>query len=155
MPGSTVSAAFQTLGQNSRSNAFGVNYGSKTYAGDTFAALTRQQWADYTQNFVPLENQLIDYATDPGVVKSAMSKASATVNQSFDAQEASTARRLKGLGIALSPEEKAAQARSAGLARSLADVQAQNLTRDMTERRQQSVLGNPAPSAVTGVGGGM
>lgn len=133
-------------------NLFGINQSSKTYAGDTFAALTREQWADYVGNFVPLENQLIDYATNPGVVSTAMKKASTNVNQAFDATQASTDRRLKGLGVTLSPEEKDAQTRSYGLARSLADVQAQNLTRDMTARRQQAVLGNPAPSAVTGGG---
>lgn len=147
----------QILGQSrgpatGANNIFGINQGSKTYAGDTFAALTRAQWADYTQNFVPLENQLINYATDPGVVSGAMQKASANINQAFDASEASTARRLKGLGVTLSQDEKNAQTRSYGLARSLADVQAQNLTRDMTMRRQQSILGNPAPSAAAGGG---
>lgn len=133
-------------------NAFGINYGSKNYAGDTFAALTRQQWASYVQNFVPLENQLIDYAVDPGKVKTAMAQASTNVNEAFDAQQASTARRLKGLGVTLSPDEQAAQQRSFGLSKALADVQAQNLTRDLVERRQQSIIGNPAPAAVTGGG---
>jgi len=153
MPG-TIANATQLLsgGTNPNTNVFGVNPGSKTYAGDTFAALTRSQWADYVNTFVPLENQLIQYATDPGVVSDAMKKASTNVNQSFDATQASTARRLKGLGVTLSPEERDAQTRSYGLARSLADVQAQNLSRDMTMRRQQSVLGNPAPSAAAGGG---
>lgn len=135
-------------------NIFGINPGSKTYAGDTFAALTRQQWADYTSTFVPIENQLIAYAMDPGKVKESMAKASANVNQSFDAAEASSERRLRGLGITLSPEEEAAKRRSFGLSRSLADVQAQNLNRDLTTRRQQAVLGNPAPQAATGAVGG-
>lgn len=129
-------------------NSFGVNPGSKTYAGDTYAALTRQQWADYISTFVPIENQLISYATDPNVVSNAMSEASRDVNTSYDAQEASTSRRLKGLGVTLSPEEQAAQKRSYGLSRSLADVGAQNTARDLTVRRQQSVLGNPAPQGV-------
>ena len=67
------------------------------------------------------------------------------MNASFDAQSASTDRRLRGLGIQLSPEEQAARKRSEGLSRSLTDVGAQNVTRDLTTRRQQSVLGNPAP----------
>lgn len=135
-------------------NSFGVDQGSKSYAGDTFAALTRQQWADYVRTFVPLENQLIQQATDPNAVKNAMAEAGTNVNNAFDAQQSSTDRRLKGLGVTLSPEEKAAQTKSFGLSRALADVQAQNLTRDLTERRQQSIMGNPAPSAVTGMGTG-
>jgi len=133
-------------------NMFGVDRGSKTYAGDTYAALTRQQWADYVRTFVPLENQLIDYAMDPGKVKEAMQQASTNVTQSFDAQQASTQRRLKGLGVTLSPDEQAAQQRSFGLSKALADVQAQNLTHDLIKRRQQSIIGNPAPAAVTGGG---
>lgn len=129
-------------------NAFGINPNSKTYAGDTYSALTRQQWADYVSTFVPIENQLIQYATDPNAAGNAMAEASRDVNASYDAQEASTSRRLKGLGITLSPEEQAAQKRSYGLSRSLADVGAQNTARDLTVRRQQSVLGNPAPQGV-------
>lgn len=67
-------------------NYFGFNPGSKTYASDTYAAMTRDQWAQYVETFVPIENQLIKYATDPAVVSDAMSRASANVN-------ASTARR--------------------------------------------------------------
>lgn len=131
----------------SNTNSFGVSRTSKTYAGDTYAALTRQQWADYVNTFVPVENQLIDYATNPSVVTNAMDKASQGVGAAFDAQVASTERRLKGLGVTLSPEEQAAQQRSFGLTRALADVGAQNTARDLTTRRQQSVLGNPAPQA--------
>lgn len=139
----------QTLTQlrsgGASNNLFGINPGSSTYAGDTYAALTRQQWSDYISTFVPIENQLIAYATDPGVVRESMAEASRDVNASFDAQEASTERRTRGLGITLSAEERNAQKRATGLARSLSDVQAQNTARDLTSRRQQSVLGNPAP----------
>jgi hypothetical protein len=130
------------------SNIFGVSSGSKNYASDSYAAMTRQQWADYISTFVPIENQLIDYAMNPQNVTNAMAEASRDVTSSFDAQAGSTARRLKGLGITLSPEEQAAQQRSFGLAKSLADVGAQNNARDLTVRRQQSVLGNPAPQGV-------
>jgi len=140
-------------GRSMATNLFGVNTGSKTYAGDTFAALTREQWADYVSQFVPLENQLIQYATDPGVVTQSMQKASTNVNQSFDAAEASAQRRLKGYGVTLTPEEQAAQKREFGLARSLADVQAQGLARDLTTTRQRSVLGNPAPQAGANIAG--
>jgi hypothetical protein len=129
-------------------NIFGVDRNSKSYASDSYAAMTRQQWADYISTFVPIENQLIDYAMNANTPRDAMAEASRDVSSAFDAQEASTARRLKGLGVVLSPEEQAAQKRSFGLAKSLADVGAQNTARDLTTRRQQSVLGNPAPQGV-------
>lgn len=129
-------------------NAYGYNTGSKTYASDTAAAITRQQWADYVGTFIPIENSLIKYATDPGVVTEAMAEASQDVNSAFDAQQGATGRRLAGLGVTLSGDEQEAQTRSTGLMRSLADVQGQNLARDLTTQRQQSILGNPAPQGV-------
>ena len=118
-------------------------------ASDTFASVTRQQWADYVSTFVPIENQLIKYATDPTVVSDAMAGASKDVNSAFDAQQGATQRHIQGLGASLSPDEQAAQQKSSGLTRSLADVQGQNTARDLTVQRQQSILGSPAPQGVS------
>jgi hypothetical protein len=134
-------------------NVYGINTSSKTYAGDTYAALTRDQWAQYVSTFVPIENQLIKYATDPNVVTNAMSQASADVNSAYNAQEGATQRHLRGLGVTLTPEQQRAQQKSYGLSRSLADVGAQNISAEMTRQRQQSVLGNPAPIAGQNMGG--
>ncbi len=123
--------------------------GPSTTASDMFAAVTRDQWATYVDTFIPIENKLIQYATDPNVVSDAMSSASEGVNDAFDAQQGATQRRLKGLGVQLSPDEQAAQTRSMGLTRSLADVQAQNTARDLTTQRQQSILGSPAPQGAS------
>lgn len=117
-------------------------------AADTFAALTRDQWANYISTFVPIENQLIDFATDQNAPAEAMAEASQNVNQAFDAQQGALQRRFQGLGLQLSGAEQQAQQRATGLARSLADVQAQNTARDLTVQRQQSILGNPAPQGI-------
>jgi hypothetical protein len=120
--------------------------GSSTSASDTYAALTRAQWNDYlTQIGVPQENKLIKYATDPTVVSDAMTEAGADVNDAFDRQGAANQRRLSGLGLTLSPEEQVVSDRSSKLARSAADVQAQNSARDQTIARQQTIIGNPSP----------
>jgi hypothetical protein len=127
---------------------YGINPNSNTYANDVFAAVTREQWANYVNTFVPIENKLIKYATDPTVVSDAMADASTGVHQAFAAQEGSTNRRLQGMGVSLSPEEQAAQTRSSGLREGLADVQAQNTARDLTTQRQQGILGSPVPQGV-------
>jgi len=114
-------------------------------ANDMFAQLTRDQWQSYVTNYVPYENDLIKYATSTTAVGDAMKSASADVNSAFDNSTAATQRRLAGLGLTLSPDEQAASTRSTGLARSLADVNAQNTARDATVARQQSILGNPTP----------
>jgi hypothetical protein len=126
-------------------NALGVATGSKTYAGDTYAALTRDMWNSYVQNFMPYENKLIEYAQSPTVVSDAMSEASGLVEQSFAQQQGATQRRLKGLGLTLDADEQKAVDRSYGMAKSLADVTAQNVAGQQTRERQQSVLGHPAP----------
>ena len=148
MPAAT-GLARTNLSANLNTNPFGLDPGSKTYASDTYAALTRQQWGDYLNTTgVPYENKLIDY-TDPSVVANNMTSASQNVNGAFDRQAGATQRRLTGLGLTLTPEEQAASDRSLGLARSLADVNAQNTVRDQTIARQQAVLGNPAPKIGT------
>ena len=134
-----------SLGNSGNVNAFGINQGSKTYASDTYAALTRQQWADYVSTFVPIENQLIDYAMSPSTVGDAMAEASADVGAAYDAQQGATQRRLKGLGVSLDADQQAAQKRDFGLSKSLADVGAQNTAAALTRQRQSQILGNPAP----------
>lgn len=130
----------------------GNNGDPSNYASETYAALTRDQWQTYMSVFVPIENQLIDYATDKNKPMEAMAEASADVNSAYDAQQGATQRRLAGLGVSLNGDEQAAQSRSAGLSRSLADVGAQNMAGELTRQRQQSLLGNPAPQALTAGG---
>lgn len=149
MPGMTTQQPQFQLSSPLKPAFWGQARKSKTWAADTFAALTRDQWATYVSTFVPLENQLIDYATDAARPDQAMAEASTRVNAAFDAQAGATERRLRGLGVTLDADERAAQQKSYGLSRSLADVGAQNLARDLTVRRQQSVLGNPAPQGGT------
>lgn len=122
---------------------------TSTYASDTFASITKDQWSNYVSTFIPIENQLIKYATDPNVVSDAMSTASTGVNNAFAAQAGATQRQLQALGTSLSPDEQDAQTRSQGLTQSLADVQAQNTARDLTVQRQQSILGSPAPQGAS------
>jgi hypothetical protein len=127
------------------SNPYLINPNAKDYAQQNYAALTRDMWAQWTTNFLPYENKLIEYASDPAQVDKAQATASQNVQQSFDAQQQATGRRLKGLGLTLDPEEQAAADRSSGLARSLADVNAQNVAGAQTRQRQQNILGNPSP----------
>jgi hypothetical protein len=126
-------------------NPYNIDPGAKDFAGQNYAALTRDLWAQWTTNFLPFENDLIEYASDPGVVDRAQAAASANVQQAFDAQAGATQRRLKGLGLTLDADEQRAADRSTGLARSLADVTAQNVAGAQTRSRQQGVLGNPVP----------
>jgi hypothetical protein len=128
--------------------SLGYNASSSSYANDTFAAITRQQWHDYITNFVPIENKLISYATDPNEVSKAMSSASQGVQAAFSQQQGIQQREFKGLGITPDADTTQAMTRQTGLQASLADVQAQNTARDLTRQRQESILGSPAPQGV-------
>lgn len=144
MPG--LGGAQATIAPNGGTVMAGAGRQPKDFAQQQFAAITRQQWDDYLRNFIPIENDLINYATNPQTVQDAVMNARTGVAQSFDAQQGSQARRLRGLGIDLAPDEQASVNRQTGLARSLADVSAANLTTERVRDRQQALLGNPAPN---------
>ena len=136
--------------QSAGLNAFGLNPRSKTYASDTYAALTREQWQNYLNNFVPLENQLIEYAMSPDTVTNAVQSARQDVSQSFSQQRGIQQRQLRSLGVTLDQDEQKAVDRESALSKSLADVNAGNQVATRVRDRQQSLLGNPAPSINTG-----
>ena len=117
-------------------------------ASNTYQALTRQQWADYVSTYVPIENTLIEFATDATQPAKAMQAASTAVQNSFKAQEGDFQRKLQGLGLTLTADEQAAQTRAAGLSKSLADVQAQNVAQVQTRNLQYGLMGSPAPDMV-------
>jgi len=129
-------------------NAYGIDPNSKTYANDTFAAVTQDQWSNYVNTFVPIENQLIKYATDPTQPAQAMATAQTDVDNSFSQQAGTTQRQNAALGVTPTADETAATTKATGLTKSLAGVQAQNTARDLTVQRQQGILGNPAPQGV-------
>lgn len=120
-----------------------------TTASDIYANLTREQWQNYVSTFVPIENQLIQYATDKSLPGQAMAQAGADVDQAYASQAGQQARKLQGMGIALDPSEQAATTRLTGLSHALSNVQAQNTARDLTISNQQSILGNPAPTTTS------
>lgn len=110
-------------------------------ASDTYAALTRAQWDDYVARFIPIENNLISFATDWTKPQQAAEAAQADVQAQFAQAPAIAERRARSQGIGLRPEESAAIERSSKLNQSLAEVQAGNSARDATTSRQRQVLG--------------
>jgi hypothetical protein len=129
------------------------NTGDPSSAQDQYVNMTRDQWTTYMNTFVPLENKLNDYAISSQAAPDAMRLASQNVDRAFTAQEGSTDRQLRGMGVTLDADQRAAQIRETGISKALADVHAQSTARDLTLGRQQTLLGNPAPNF--GVGRGM
>ena len=125
--------------------AYAAQKAQSTFAQDNYARLTRSMWMNYITNFVPVENDLIEYATSPDTVTNAVAKAREGVAGAFQAQQGATQRRLFGLGANLDPDEAQSLQRSSAISNSLADVNAANMASRQTRQRQQSILGNPAP----------
>lgn len=128
----------------------GLNPGSKTFAQDAFAALTRQQWDQYLNTYVPSENNLIQYAMDETLPQDSAALAGRGIGQAFQAQRGATDRRLAGMGLQLTDEERAAADKSSRLSESLATVGAMNNASNAAVQRQQSVIGNPSPQLPKG-----
>lgn len=115
-------------------------------ADDTYNFLARTQWADIVKNVFPYQDKLIQYATDPQVVRNAQSQASTDVNASFDRQQSANNDRIRSLGLTLTPEEQQVSTRLTGLSKSLASAQATNQAGLETQARQQAILGSAAPT---------
>lgn len=122
----------------------GGNVGAGMSAEAALAAFTRQQWQDYVSQFIPIENELIDYAMDESLPGKNMARAVESVQKGFAAQPAITERRMRGLGIQLNPDEQASAKRDTALQKGLSEVQAANTARDLTVDRQRSLMGGPA-----------
>jgi hypothetical protein len=120
-------------------------------AAELYAQLTRQQWQDYVSRFIPIENELIEYAMNPETVRQNVAKAQAGIGQAFDTQQGVTERRLRANQQTLTGEEKAAADQQTGLSRSLGEVQAANTARQITVERQRGILGAmPTPQVQQG-----
>jgi hypothetical protein len=146
-PISGITEGASSIGTAAKTAVSGTPKAADTSASDTYAALTQQQWQNYVNTFVPIENQLISYATDKTQPAQAMAAAHTDVANAYGVQAGSQQRQLAGEGVTLTPQQQAASARQGALSSALADVQGQNVARDLTIDRQQSILGNPAPSA--------
>lgn len=127
--------------QNVPRNALGVRLDAEKYAADTQAALTRDQWDTYLRTFVPVEDNLIKYATNMALPAENAERAIAGVNQAFEQQTGIAERRMKAYGIQATPEQTAAIDRNIKLNKGLAEVQAANTARDATISRQRSIMG--------------
>lgn len=132
---------------NSAALQYGVPW-STTYASDLLTNMTRQQWTDYVKNFMPVENNLINYAMDQQQPAIAMTRASEGVDTQFASQAGQTQRRLSSVGAKLTPEEQKVADRDTANTKSLADVGAQNTARDTTIDRQRSILGAPSTTGI-------
>ena len=109
----------------------------------TYANISGSQWQDYVSQFVPLENQMIKYATSQNTVPDAMKTAGGIADQASSQIAGEQQRRLAQYGVKLNPEEQMAADRTAALTKVGANVTAQNTAKDQTVANQMGILGLP------------
>lgn len=111
-------------------------------ASDNYARLTRDMWAAWVANFLPIENRLVEYAMDRDLAAKQAEKAQESVREAF---ELSALRQARGIRVPLTPEEQAAADRQRAMAQSLAEVNAANVARQATLSRQRQLIGIGMP----------
>lgn len=110
-------------------------------ASDTFAQMTRDMWAAWVSNFLPIENALIDYAMDREMPTKQAETAAQSVREAFDISQ----QRARGIAVPMTQEEQASAERSRAVAKSLAEVGASNVARAATLSRQRQLIGIAMP----------
>jgi len=132
-------------------NGFGMG---EMNASDRFAQMTRDMWSQWVSQFMPIENTIIDYASDVTLPGQNATKAIAGVQSAFGQQQKDFDLKMKTAGVPLNPDEQKAVARDRSINQSLAEVQAANTARQLTTDRQRSILGAPINTGDLAMRGG-
>jgi hypothetical protein len=112
-------------------------------------AITASQWSTYLQHFVPMENQLIQYAMDPNLAGKNMEIAQGLQEQANQQSTGAQTRQLQQFDTALTPEQQAAADKTKGIGDAAAKVTAANKAKDVTVANQMGIMGAP----MTGITG--
>ena len=122
-------------------------YGSaQTFSGDAnslYQQVTSSEWSDYMTNFVPIENQLISFASNANAPAQAMQTASGIQTQAMAQQPQIQANRLGQYQTQLDKSGTQAAGLNLTLSSALGQVDAQNQAKDATIQEQESILGAP------------
>lgn len=104
------------------------------------AKIAREQWADYKQRFVPIEDMLLSKAKNPEVFKEEnRGLALGRVNAAYDRAPDQIERRMNSYGLSVTPEMEERIARQLGYDRTLANVQAANVSDRLSEDQLQGI----------------
>ena len=115
-------------------------------ASGVLANLTRQQFQDYLSRFVPVENQLIQYATDPTQPLQQAQQAQGLVEAAYAAQPQLWRDTLAREGVTPTAAQSAAAQRQTRYQQGLAEVGAMNGAAQATAATQNQILSGSAQS---------
>jgi len=117
----------------------GGGYKPDTYASQKRAEISREQWNDYQNTYVPYENEALAYINDPEAQAKEVSDAGTLAGKSFDTIQGARQRNLERMGI--SPRADVAKnfRSDASRSKALAQIDAKNRMRESVEQRTTSL----------------
>ena len=115
---------------------------SGDFATNAQSTLNRAQFWDYTNNIAPLQNKLIQFATDPNQVYSNMDEAGQAVRDRFQSAAGTTTRSLQQSGQTLTAEQRDKLNRDRSINATGAYIGARRVAKDQTEQAQRQALGD-------------
>lgn len=128
------------------------SFGGRHQASNTWAWITRAQYKDYQQRFVPMEDELLNMTTynNPALVAGELGKGRQAVNKAFDTARAQQDQHMSRYGAAISADQLRSRGRSANLGRSAAIVDAANRIRArLIDQNRDIALGAASTAAGT------
>lgn len=129
------------------------NFDQPGSSSNLLAGILKQQYANFQQSFVPEENKLISYATDPNTIPNAQKRAMADASGGFAGQRAGMQKYLNTRGIQLPQQEMDQMNRRTQINQSAGLVDAANRAGVTTYDTINNVLaGSQSPTAIPGVG---
>ena len=128
---------------------------SDTYAEDVYAALIKDEYADYQNRFAPIQDQYIDEATSMKLLDEQLSRITANTKNGFDLADKAASMNLGRYGVTQSQDNKDKNDKQSSLNQSLATAQAKNSTRTHHSDRQMAmVTGSALPDVRTDISSG-
>lgn len=135
------------------------SFGGRHQASDTWAWITRAQYKDYVNRFVPMENELIGMTSykNPAVVQEAVDKGALAASNAYDTAAAQQDQTYGRYGAAISADQLRTIDRSRDLGKTAAIVDAANRIRqDLIDQDRAIAFGmsNAATSVAAQQGEG-
>lgn len=150
----TVSAAIQTK-QPEATNSFSVpHFGGDNKASDTWAWITRRNWQDYQDRFVPLEDELLNMTTynNPGLARQEVSKGVGAVDTALDTSNRMQDQYFSRYGAAVSDDQRQVRQRMRRLQRGAAVTDAANRIRQrLIDQNRAIALGASSTAVQSGL----
>lgn len=110
------------------------------YASKLQAALTRAEWEQWKEQFLPVYQELVGRVGDPELQRQEVSRASNLVGRSFDTTRADMNRRNARYGTSMDETTRESIDTNMGLSRAASTAAARNRTRGAIEDRELALM---------------